>query len=421
MTWGAAARPAWLRGELGRTAVLVGGTGVASALSLLYLVLASRALGPQRAADFYAGLFLVFVALTLASPLTNALTQLSAGAHGRGERGRIAALRRVALRRLVAAGAAVVVLLAFAWRPLVALGRFEAPATLAVACAAAWLAALVGVDRAILRGQQRFAGYCAHLVFEAALRLAIGWLVLAFAAGAAAALVPIALAALAGTGLGSALVRGSASPGAPARPEDRVQFERLALSMLALSVADAGYQNADVFVAKALFDPAAAAAYGAAAALARGFGVLITPLVIFALPVLTAEHVRGRRTGEVMGRAIGTGIALCALPLAAIALHPEAIASHVLGSAFAAAAPLLLALSLSTLFGFFSILLLQDFLVMRRRGVLALYCAGFAGELAALAGWHSSPQQVAQVALSAKGLVFAALVVAWASRQRKIA
>jgi O-antigen/teichoic acid export membrane protein len=221
--------------------------------------------------------------------------------------------------------------------------------------------------------------------------------------------------------VGSALVRSTVAQGGHARADDRAQFERLALSMLALSVADAGYQNIDVFVAKAAFDPAAAAAYGAAAALARGFGALITPLVVFALPVLAAEHVRGRLTTEVMGRAVATGIALCALPLAAVALQPDAIARHVLGSGFAAAAPLLLPLSLGTLFGFFSILLLQGFLVVGRRGIVALYCVGFAGELAALAGWHSSPQGVARIALCAKGLVFAALLLAWGSRHRGVA
>ena len=420
----AAAGVTWFRREIGRTGLLVAGTGLASALSVLYVVLAGRALGPERAADFYAGLFLVFVAMTLSSPLMSALAHFAALSAVRGERRRIAVLRRSALRALGVAGAVAALLLVLAWRPLLALGRFEAPAALATACLAAWLAALVSVDRAILRGLQRFGGYCAHLALESVLRLGIGLLLLVGAPGAAAALAPYALGAVASLALGRAMLGEDAAPpvdGTEARRSKtgRSELGRFALPMLALALADAGYQNFDVLLAKTAFDPAAAGAYGAAAALARAFGALVTPFVIFALPALTAEHAGGRPTHALMGRTLGSVLALAAVPLAIVALRPDEVVRHVLGQAFAPAAPLLLPLSVSTLIGFLSILLLQEFAALRRFGIAAFYLAGFGVEIACLVRWHATPMQVALVALATKAVVWVALLVAWGARRRR--
>jgi O-antigen/teichoic acid export membrane protein len=419
----AAAGAAGLRRELGRTGLLVAGTGLASLLGVLYVVLAGRALGPARAADFYAGLFLVFVALTLSSPLMNALTHFAAVSAARGERRRISGLRRSALRALGVAGAIAALLLLLGWRPLVALGRFEAPAALATAALAAWLAALASVDRAILRGLQRFGGYCAHLVLESGVRLGIGLLLLAGAPGAAAALAPYALAALASVALGRALLAGDAAAPAGAAQAgggeaERGELGRFVLPMLALALADAGYQNFHVLFAKSAFEPASAGAYGAAAALARAFGALVTPFVIFALPALTAEHAGGRPTRALLGRTLGRVLALAAAPLAIVALRPHEVVRLVFGPDFAAAAPLLLPLSLATLVGFLSILVLQEFAALRRFGIAAFYLAGFGVEVACLVRWHATPMQVAGVALAAQGVVWVALLAAWLARRR---
>jgi O-antigen/teichoic acid export membrane protein len=189
--------------------------------------------------------------------------------------------------------------------------------------------------------------------------------------------------------------------------------------MLAFALADAGYQNFDVLLAKTAFDPAAAGVYGAAAALARAFGVLVTPFVIFALPALTAEHAGGRPTRALMGRTLGRVLALAAVPLAIVALRPDEVVRLAFGPAFAPAAPLLLPLSVSTLIGFLSILLLQEFAALRRFGIAAFYLAGFGVEVVCLVRWHATPMQVALVALAAKAAVWAALLVAWGARRRR--
>jgi len=106
----------------------------------------------------------------------------------------------------------------------------------------------VSVDRAILRGLQRFGGYCAHLALESVLRLGIGLLLLVGAPGAAAALAPYALGAVASLALGRAMLGEDAAPPVDvteARRSEagRSELGRFALPMLALALADAGYQS----------------------------------------------------------------------------------------------------------------------------------------------------------------------------------
>ena len=58
-------------------------------------------------------------------------------------------------------------------------------------------------------------------------------------------------------------------------------------------VAAALYQNIDMMAVKRWFPPVTAGEYGAAAALAKMFGAVFTPLYVLTGPVLTQHHERG--------------------------------------------------------------------------------------------------------------------------------
>ncbi len=85
------------------------------------------------------------------------------------------------------------------------------------------------------------------------------------------------------------------------RDRDRVraridwrEVSRLTIPMVILMLAIAIFQNADVLAVKRWLSPTEAGLYGAASAMARGFGVVFVPLYVLAGPLLTGAHESGR-------------------------------------------------------------------------------------------------------------------------------
>lgn len=403
-----------LRRERGHTILLVLATGCSALLSMVYMAIAGRRLGPAEAADFYAALFFSFVLITIFSPVSAVVSHFTAVYTTRGEPARSGALIRWISRRLLWLGVALSACVWLTAAPLVSMLRLGSATTLASACLIGGLFVWLTSSRSLLRGARRFGPYSGNLIAESVLRLGFGLVALELAPTASQALWPYvgsAVIAIAACEVSSARTR--APERVDLRQSEISEVLRYAGPMLVVGMADAGYQNIDVLIVKSQFQAHDAGLYGAMAAITRVLGVLVTPFIVLLLPMMSERYERQLPGGAALTRTCVTFGGISLIPLVAFALWPEQILRASFGDAFLGAAPLLLPHGASLVVGYLAMLFAQAFAATRRFAFLKIYAGGLVLELLALAAWHGSPYQVALVTLLVKALLLAALLTIW--------
>lgn len=395
--------PGAVRHELGQGLGLLASHAIAAMLTMGYLAWVGRALGTEAAADFFSGVFTIFLLVSVFGPINVVVTHLTAVDAARGAHEHAHRLRRWMGRRVAVGGAALGAI------ALVSSAPGTTSSVRVWAFLVAWIWILLSVGRGHLRGVKRFGAYGASVLFESVVRLALGAVVLLTAPSPDRALWPYFAAAA----LAWVVVEGSLRGPVGRDPVDGAAVARLAAPMFVLALADAGYQNWDVLFVKWHHEPTAAGIYGAAAAVTRALGVLLTPFVTLAMPLLTERHERRQGTGAALLRLCGYFVALSALPLAAFGWWDDELIRLLYGPEFAAAAPLLLPHALQLLLAYLAMMIGQAFAAARRFDFLLLYLAGFVAQVALMPTDGGSPRALIDTLLAVRVAVLSAMVALW--------
>lgn len=404
------------RRELRNSLVLAAGNVTAALLSLFYMSWVGRTLGPEGSADYYAAVFLVFVFVTLMTPMATAVTREAAVATARRQFALVAEIHWMGLRRTVRfalIGAVIVGLLLW---PLVSVMKFSGVAVPLLAFSVAFAFALVSISRGVMRGGQKYAAHSFNMVLEAATRLALGITLVSLLGGALVALVAYIVATLIAHAV--LLVHTEARRGSQ-QAAGHAPFASILLPLLVIASADSVFQNFDVFFVKARFAGDSAGVYGAVATLTRVLGVAATPVWALALPHFTHQVALGRSPARALVRLCAVFIGFASVPLLVMALWPEQLMSLLFGDEFRRGGGLVLLHGLSLLPTYLSLFVAQAFVASERLRFSWLY--GFAALLyiAVLAFVPAELTSLLWWLVSIKTSVFLALVVLWLLSMRR--
>ncbi len=412
-----------MRTETRHSIVLVAGTGVTTVLGLAYSVYAQRALGPVRSGDFVAALSLFAFYYIALGPINGTVTRFTAQFAGREQYGNIRVLsrkisRRVALYMAIGVAAALLTL-----GKLADLLRFQSVASLLMVCGMVYVTLLLSVSRGVLRGLQDFGRLNVNTILEAAIRLAVGLILLGSfctaAAGLGAYLVALILALIVSYGqlrrvwrahdrlksLPHGKSRPDASVEGPCNTEDRLGTEsvdggavkRFTVPMFVLMMISAGFQNIDMLMVKHYLVGVDAGMYGAAFVLARSMGALVTPFTTLMLPLITTMYERGERIAGTFLRISIYFLILATIPVVLFGLWPDELIAALYGKQFAGAGSVLLLVTLARLMGYLSHMIALVGAAMNRFRFLYVYAPSLVAQTAALCIWHRSLSQIAVV------------------------
>ena len=405
------------------TVELVAGAGLAAAMTIGYIVIVGRLVGPAEYTDFSAARSAIsFVGLTV-SPLTPTISRLTAAYRSRGVGGAVRALRAASLRRIsIAAGAMALagVLASFA---LAGALQFRTATPLVLAFVAVFLYAIISVDRGVVQGLLLFRAYNFNVVTEAAARLAIAVILLSIAPTAAGALVGYAAAlAIAELMLARRLRRESAENATA--PVDWPEVQRVAVPVVLLMIAIAIFQNSDMIAVKRWFAPAEAGGYGAATAIARGIGVVFVPFYVVAGPLLTSLHEAGKPVFAQTLRLAGSFALAVIGPLAVLAAAPRLLLTALYGAEFEHAAAIVAPLAGVSVVTCIGLMLGQALITLHDARFLGGYLVCAAMQIVGLTLFHDSFAEVLVVLFvtQSAALLFVSLffVHAWRVRRREI-
>jgi O-antigen/teichoic acid export membrane protein len=322
-----------------------------AALSLAYVSLVSRKLGPAEYGTVTAAISLGNIFLLLLGPLTSALVKFSALYHRENDRARLAGLAFDSLRRLSLPVGAALALVLLASPLLQRALHIESLAVLFALALFAALSILAAFPRAVLSGEQRFGAFSANQVAEGMVRLVVGAAAVLIGLQAVGAMVAYAVGIAAAFALGLYQVRHLLR-------EKRAPIDTRALFSFSVPVLYVYFyfvlvSNVDILVVKGTLPDTDAGFYGAASMLARLLFLVATPvyLVLFAR-VSALEATRdGRRLSMQVLAVLAGGLTVSyAVPW----LIGEWVLGLLLGAAYLEAAPLLRILWITT-----SLLILQ--------------------------------------------------------------
>lgn len=376
--------------------VLVG--GITSAVNFSFLVYAGRKLGPREYADFWAAMSLVYFGTMFLNPLAPFASHVAAAAVARGDAGAVSSFRRSIARFTSLLALPFVAIAALASRPLASFFHLRSAFVVAVAAAAIASYAFLAAMRGIFQGLGRFRDYNANTLVECGVRIGAAIALLGYAPTASTA-VSIYLTALL---VSIVLLLGSAGPrlvptsAKPAAAVPRTLLDDLratGIPMFVLLTSIAVFQNADSLAVKRWLPVTDAAAYSAAATLARTFTALCVPLWVLLVPSVASE--RDARHGVSIGiRICGAFIALAVVPLIMFRALSVPIYTMLYGRTFVNAAPLLVPLSGVVILTNVSLLLAQTLVGIARTRFLAVVAASALVEIVALSLYHQSVSQI---------------------------
>lgn len=396
--------------DLRRISELMGTAGLSAILSMGYIVLTGRLVGPVEYSDFSAALSLIYFFAVTTSPLTPTVGRMIARLNARGDVARIAALRNVLIRRTVlycglAAGAGLAVSPAVAhWL------RFRSPVPVALALIASLLCAIVSIDRGLLHGVLRIRDYNVNTFVEALVRFFGAIALLRWISASASASLGAYVAGFAAAEL---LIRLSyrANHSGDDDSVDWTEFRRLVIPMAILMLSVAILQNSDMLAVKRWMPAGDAGLYGAASALARGFGVVFVPLYVFSGPILTHAHEERRGVTAEALRLCGWFAATCALPLLVLMFWSRPIITMLYGQAFASAAGLIIPLAGAAIITYLALLAVQVFITLGDFRFLAVYIAAGIVQIALLAVFHQTIGAILVILYVCQGGILLAISV----------
>jgi O-antigen/teichoic acid export membrane protein len=385
--------------------VATAGNVLTAGLSLAYVVIVGRRLGPALYADFSAALAVAYVLIAALSPLATVTVQVAAAANV--ARGRAAALA-VWKPLLARAAPAVLPLLLVAALVAPALARMldiRPAAALYAAIAVAAATAFISVLRNLLRAVGDYGVHATVSTGEAALRLAVGAAIVGLTVSPAWALWAYVIAAAM-----TSLVLLHMTRSAAAVPALGAIWINLG-GALVLSLATALAGNIDVMIARSRLSAEEAGLYGAASTIARGAAHVLAPIEILLLPALAHA---GRRLPQTVARLAAYSLLSVGGALAIFAMFSREIVILFFGRAYEPASAILVILALNTAF-MFGILLTGQFLLHQQRiGLLSVVAVVPVGQAAALLLYGHSLRSMAMAttAVLGAGFLVAALAAA---------
>lgn len=385
-----------------RTLGLLVAGGTSALVTIAYLVFVARVLGPSEYGEFSAALaFIYFGALAL-SPLTPAIARIAARRVARGDAASVTLLRQGVVTSLAIAlpVAAVMLLL-----PLLATARalkFQSSVPLLIALASALTFALLSADRGFLQGLFRFRAYNGSVLIESFVRLAAAIAIFrVFGQSASGALIAY-LTAIVVAEIFNALL----FPGSQVVSEkvgvDWAELRRMVVPMMALMVAAAAYQNVDMMAVKRWFSPVTAGEYGAAAAVAKMFGAVFTPLYVLVGPVLTQHHERGEPLPGPALRIAAIFLALSSVGFVLLLFQGEEIVRVLFGEAFTGAAGIAVHLGAISIMIHTSLLLSQVFITIQDFRFLRWFAVAAGVQVVGLAMFHATISEVVMTLYAAQ-------------------
>jgi O-antigen/teichoic acid export membrane protein len=383
------------------------GTALSALLSVLYISLGARWLGPAEYGSVGALVALGNVLQLAMSPLEAGLTLSIAGHAGRGRHTKLAGFARRALRSLLWTSAPLLGAWALATLLATQLGAHY-PALAFFLIGVYFVAGiLICLPRAVLRGRELFVPLSLNIGLESALRLVLGVALLQLFANAAAMVAGYALATwLALLQAARSMLKGLPEAAPDSAPKGTLLSElaeplrTVTGPLLGVHLYAALLVNLDVLAAKHYLSAHEAGLYAGAAAISRIVAVAATPilLVLFSrLANLSAARANTQRTLRLGAAAMATGLLLSLL---IPALFGRLLLGASLGGAFEEAEPVLLiqwaSACVLTLQTFFADALLATSR-MRAPWLLLLPVVGMGVGLFA---FHDNARSIAQVSLA---------------------
>jgi O-antigen/teichoic acid export membrane protein len=318
------------RGFWSHSAILTAGMVAASAVSVAYVALSVRTLGPERYSAVAASLSLAYLLSLLFGPLETGVGKLAAEYHGLGDRSRLATLAFGTLRRL-ALPLLISVVVWLLVSPLLRAGlRLDSWGVLLAVTGYSAFSLLACVPRGVQRGDHRFFAYGVNQLAESVLRIATGLAAIAAGMGAAGAMAGYA-AGMAGA-FGLALWQLRDLRGQARVPIAMREVQDFSLPLFLIYFFTLFTVNLDVLVAKRTLGEHQAGIYGACSALTRLVFVLTTPVTQVLLSRVAALRVRGLPTRRIAAQVCG----LLAAVLALAGLVPWLAGAEVLALAYGA-------------------------------------------------------------------------------------
>lgn len=365
------------------------GMGFTAVLSLVYAAYAGRRLGPEQYADFAAAVALATLGATMAGPVNATVAAFAAEHPLPSMLGRIRAHSGQILRRALRYGTLALIGVALFAGPLTHVLEFRSPLVTLAALMLAYLSLLVAVPRGALRGMQAFGPYNVGIVFEATLRLVAGVILVELTRQAYAGVAAYSVA-LAATLLLSRFQLRRIWGGCDPEPPAARSVARAAIPFTLLTIATAGYQNADMLAAKHWLAADEAGHYGAVVTLVRVFSVLSMPFTTLMLPVMARLRAVGAPFLWPFLRVLGGFVALAAPPLAVCMFASGWIVAAAYGPEFGEAAAVLPWLATARVVGYITDLFALACVSSQQVWVLRIYVPGLVVQLAALSIWHTS-------------------------------
>ncbi|NNF87727.1 MAG: hypothetical protein HKM97_04305, partial [Acidimicrobiia bacterium] len=216
-----------------------------------------------------------------------------------GASGSVEALRRVAFRLALVAGA----LLGVAAVPLAALLQVDQPSLLMVMAVGLPVHVLVGVDRGRVQGSGALGHLAATFAGEAALRIVVTVVLVVVGWGSVGATI----------GLNAGFLGALALAGRPERGrstgitgEDRRLLRVTATNVGLLMLGTAIINNGDIVISKMLLEPAEAGRYAAVALVGRGIFFVVWSIQQAAVPAVASAESEGAAARIALATVMGS-------------------------------------------------------------------------------------------------------------------
>lgn len=395
------------------------GTGVTAVLSIVFVSLGARWLGPAEYGEVGAVLSVANVLFLLLVPFEAGLTLHFAGLAGQA---RFSDLRGSARRSLLGT-LAVATSLLLLWLAGCALLSFTTGIDTG---AFAWLgvffcAALAcNIPRAVLRGREMFGALSTNFVLEGVVRVALGLGLIHLQGRASSMIAAYGIAALLAL-VHAGFCMSSGLPNSPPADDDREEpwlpLQSYSTPLLLVHAYSALMLNLDVLAAKHFLAPIDAGLYAGASSITRIVSVAASPLVLVLFSRLASLHAAGASTRKTALIGASVIVGSSALSLLVPSFFGESVLRTFLGADFVPAHPILIYQWVTACVLVAQSLVADTLLAtLRLRGAWLLLAPASTLPLA-LAVWHHSPLVIAQITLGACATVGTVVhVVIWRAR-----
>jgi O-antigen/teichoic acid export membrane protein len=367
-----------MRRDLRHTLELGAGAGIVALCTFAYVLGVARMLGPRAYADFSAAMAIFYFVAVALSPLAPTTSRLVARYLFRNEPHRVDALQGALERHVIRGSAILAIPVLFALIPLGRMFHFASPAPAGLALLSTAFFTVVSIRRGVLQGRGEFRVPNLNGIFEAALRLLLVFVMLAFWPTPAAALASYLVAVAVATLLLRRRVKWVASD------VDWKGVRQLAGPLFVSMIGVAVFQSADLLVVKRWFPAEVAGQYAAASTLARSISVLFVPIYTVAGPMLTGLHERRQALLVPTMRLCLYFLAMAVVPVTICAVAGESVIVALYGQSFRGAGALLWRLSGVAVLTYLSLIVAQALITIGDRRFAPLYLGFTVLQIAAL-------------------------------------